>query len=110
MNDTSQSGGGNSLRGIIIFAVIAAGWTGFNYWRAGSEVESECKTQFGAESTEFCSCFKGKILSEVGIGGFVPIIGRFIRPGEDQIEAASMSAMGQCLASDPAAMETLITE
>ncbi len=98
MSDTEQSNGKGPLKGIIVFAVVALAWTGFNYWRAGGEVKGECKEAMGtAESGPFCDCITKEILADVGILNFVPLIGRVVGPSDARTQEIGAAAAQQCL-------------
>jgi len=100
MSDTEQNRSKGPLRGIIVFAVVALAWTGFNYWRAGSEVKGECKEAMGAtESGEFCDCITKEILADVGFLSFVPLIGRVARPSDAETQEIGVAAAQQCVAT-----------
>jgi len=96
--ETEEKSGGGQLVSIVSFLVIVAIWTGINHWRQSSSLTSDCKDmQLGAE---FCSCFSGKMMSEVGIQGSLPIVGQFFK-GDDVWEQAQITSMESCSADLP---------
>ncbi len=94
MSDESKAGGGNSMSGIIGFVVIVAALTGFNHWRQGSSLKDQCGDQnLGAA---FCDCFKGEMMSEIGIQSSLPLVGRFFK-SDEKWQSAQVSSNATCI-------------
>ena len=93
MSET-KSNGNNPLSGVLGLVVVVAVWTGINHWRQSSSIESQCNDQnLGAE---YCSCFKGEMMSDLGILSSVPFVGRFVKSDENwesAQDAANMACM-----------------
>ena len=93
MSEQTKTGGRNPLSGIIGFVFIVAALTGFNHWRQGSNITAQCNDQQLGEA--YCSCFKGEMMSELGIQSSVPLIGRFIK-SDEKWDAAQTTAFATC--------------
>ena len=91
----SKSGGKNPLSGVIGLVVVVAVWTGINHWRQSSSIESQCNDQnLGAE---YCSCFKGEMMSDLGILSSVPFVGRIVK-SDEKWDSAQDKAYMACTA------------
>lgn len=94
MSENTKSGGG--LSGIVGFVVIVAIWSGVNYWRTGSNLNDACKNDMSMNEA-FCSCFKSKVQSEIGLPSYLPLVGRFLKPSDEEVGMIGMTAGAQCM-------------
>ena len=97
MSSDTRPSGKNPLRSAVIFALVLAGWTGFNYWRAGPDMRSQCNDgSTNAITAEFCSCFAREAQNEINVLAYVPFIGRFMQPGDEEAERITNAAAMKC--------------